>query len=438
MISGMISGMISRARNNTDYLGAVLTGYVYMGVNIVVQVLLVPLYLEKLGKYQFGVFMVLLSFINYAVIGIGWMSGGTLRILGEYAAKDDYEGFSRTYRLSKVIYVGYALLVAVVMVLLSRYFGEVFFGAAPTQQQHTLQLAVTAAAAYFVVLYDFTVERMALVALKKQMAANIFQTLSTLLFAVSVTLVLFKGGGLKEVLGCLLGGVLVARIVSWFYWKRLGINPAAQRFGRESWALVKRLSGRMGVGFFIYGAILLTMQADIMVIGWLGGAVAAAEFVLIWKIAEVIVQIIWKIPEHLSPYLIQMDAKGEHDRLRKIVRQGDRWLVGISLAAGAVYAALGQRVIALWVGPSQTPSNHWAFLLAGAAIFWLGANRLPALLACSLLKLRQLIIVSGIEVLGKLVLTFALFGKFGYLSILMAVSIVHLLGVTPLYRRLLK
>jgi O-antigen/teichoic acid export membrane protein len=433
----LIKSLITRIRNNPDYFGAVLTGYALMGLNILVQVFLVPLYLTYLGKYQFGVLMMLLSFINYASIGIGWMSGGALRVLGEYAAKGDNQGFAQSYSLSKSIYVGYALIIAIGMVTIGLNWEHLIFHNLPSAYRKAVHLSILAIAVYFVVLYDFSVERLALTAKRRQVAGNLFQMLNLLIFAISVVPWLLSGGSLVGVLICLVGGVVVARAASWIYWRCAEIKIGLCCSIKESIPLLKRLMGRMGLGYLLYGMLILTMQADTLIVGWLGGAEIAATFALVWQIANLAIQLLWKIPEYLLPYLIHIDTRGEKNRLQKVYREGLRWMLIVSFTAGLGYALLGHWVVKLWVGSENAPDNTLAYIFAGAAVFWLGSARLPAVFAYSTVKLKRLNIVAGIEVMGKLLLIFLLFPKLSYLAPLIAVNVVHIGGVALAYRRLL-
>lgn len=425
-----------RIRRHPDYVGAVLTGYGLVALNILVQVLLVPLYLRTLGKYEFGVLMVLLSFINYSAIGITWMAGGMARALGEYAAQRDDDGFARAYALSKVVYVAYALLLAVPIVALGIHPASPLFGSVPAAHLREVRLAVLAAALYFVVHYDFSVERLAFTALQRQLAGNVLQGISLAVFVASVVPWLLGGGGLEGVLVCLLAGVVTARAASWIYWRRVGMRVRWRLPDRESLPLLRRLVGRVGIAYVAYGIVLLTLQADTLIVGWMVGVEAAAEFVLIWKIAEVLVQIIWRIPEYLQPYIVQMDARGETERIESLYKDAMRWLQVLSLLAAVGYAVLGPWVVRLWVGEANAPQSELGYVLAGAAVFWLASARLPAIIAFSTVRLGSLIRVSAAELAGKLLLTVLLFPRLGYVAPLLAVNLVHAGGIAWAYRRL--
>jgi O-antigen/teichoic acid export membrane protein len=133
-----------------------------------------------------------------------------------------------------------------------------------------------------------------------------------------------------------------------------------------------------------------------------------------------------------------MDACGERELLAIHSRKGLRWMVAISLAIGLSYGLLGPWIVKLWVGSDIRPQSTVAYILAGAVIFWLGSARLPAVVAYSTLRLKSLLQVAGLEVLGKLALSLILFPRIGYLAPLAAINIIHAGGLFVLYRRLLK
>lgn len=424
-------------RSNPDYYAAVFTGYFLIGANILVQLLLVPLYIEHLGKYDFGILMILLGFINYAAMGVGWMSGSVSRVLGEFAAVNDSQGFGQAYHLAKLIYDGYAIIAGLIFVLAVLFWGDHIFDTA--RQTDKIVYAVIAAAIYFVILYDFSVERLALNAKRRQTIANIFQALNVIGFAILVVPWLIYGGGLVGVFGCLLASVLAARLASLLYWRHIGGNYPTAWWGNDSYALLKRMAGKLGLGYFLYGMLSLTLlQADVMIIAWLGGAEAAAEFVIVWKIASVVVQLIWALPEYLAPQIIHHDVQNQHDRINSLKSVVNKWLFSISAIAALGYALLGGWLVEVWVGEQPAVDQPYIFVLGGLAIFFLGIARFPSILAYSTMKLRPLNLLIFAELVLKLVFTILLFPYVGIAAPIVGLVLAHVLGVAIGYQILLR
>ena len=432
----MLSTIIIKLRQYPDYFKSLASGYGLMVANIVIQVVLVPLYVKVLGKYQFGVLMLLLAFVNYAAVGINWMTGGVMRVMGEFAANKNFPAFESAYSLSKYVYVGYALLLVGAVSVFWAFLGGVWEARIPPNAEHAVLGGIFFTALYLVAFYDLSVDRVALTAMGRQYAANLLQVTAVVSFAGAVVPLLLSGANLVHVMACMLGGVLLARVVSLMYWKRVHVRVGWRLLDKRQKDVFRRLRGKTGVAFFVYGAILLTMQADTMLVGYLGGVSMAAEYVLLWKVAEVAVFLIWRIPETLLPDLIHMDARNEQARLGRTYRSVWRWTFGAALLAGIGYAIFGHEIVSLWVGADHAPHRRWGYVLAGAGIFLLGSCRTPAVFAYGTLRLRQLIKVSSLELLLKLGLTVLLFPYLGYLSPLAALVATHASGVYYLYWKL--
>jgi O-antigen/teichoic acid export membrane protein len=191
-------------------------------------------------------------------------------------------------------------------------------------------------------------------------------------------------------------------------------------------------------GHAAYGLIFMGLQADVLIFGILGGPAAAAEFVLVWKVAEVLVLLLWRLSESLLPELIHADAKNDRDRLVRIYRRGIVLLRLVCLALGCLYGIVGQSLVNLWLGSAAAPQSALAFALAGGAIFWLGSARLPALFAYALGGVNGLAKVACVELFMKLVLIWLLYDKMGFLAPLVAINAVHFCGLAYAYARLSK
>jgi O-antigen/teichoic acid export membrane protein len=419
------------------YLKGLLSGYGFAGLNIVVQIIMVPMYLRYLGKTQFGVLMMLLAYINYASLGVNWLTGGLLRILGVYHAGGDIEAFSRAFRLGRYVYVGYAVLLGCFVLLVAWIDPEVLFGN-PLVPHNLLWWSVFAAVIYLVLFYELSIDRVALMAAGVQHWAYLLQMLALFIYAVGAAIILKLGGNITALMAMMSAGILAAIFLVRRIWSSLDFAPLRSiaigvEYGR---LLVRQFFGRRGVGYFIYGATILTMQADVLFIGWLGGAEMATEYVVVWKAAEVAVLLLWRIPETLIPDFIRADVTGDESRVSASYWKAWRWTLVLSAVAGLCYAWVGDRVVGLWLGNDVLPSRPHAFDLAGLALFILASTRPPAVYAYALCRFRALLPVAAFELLIKLAVLLWTFPAMGYLSPLVGLIVANLAGAYILYFRM--
>jgi len=200
--------------------------------------------------------------------------------------------------------------------------------------------------------------------------------------------------------------------------------------------LLARFVGPLGLAYSAYGVLFIVLQTDVLIVGWLADPTVAGRYVLVWKIAEVIVLMLWRIPEHLQAEFIRMDAQNDRERLARVYRHGLVTVRLAALAAAVGYALLGPWMVRLWVGAEHAPADRAGFALAGAAIFWLASARMPAVFAYALMRLKPLLRVAAMEVAGKLALIVVLFPYVGYLAPLIAINAVHVGGIAFAYARL--
>ena len=79
-----LKNILKVLKNFETYAGALSTGYILMAAHMLTQIILTPIYLKTLGDEKFGLLMIFLNVITFAVFGISWFSGGLIRVLGEY------------------------------------------------------------------------------------------------------------------------------------------------------------------------------------------------------------------------------------------------------------------------------------------------------------------------------------------------------------------
>lgn len=431
----MFDKLLRLARNNPDYAAAVLTGYGLIGLQIVAQIFLVPLYLDRLGHYMFGVLMILFAYVSFAYAAINWLYGGFLRQLSERYAVQDNDGLSRVYTAGKLCFIGFGVLCGTGLVIFELGFSTMF-GDAAEHVEGEIAAALLLSVLHFFLLCEMAAEIALFAVVKRQALANIVVIVGLLVSILATIAWLLSGGGLAGVLGSFVLGDTVARLFCWAVRHHQRIHTHWRWPSGWRDPAVKGLLTGQAKHYFVYSLIGMGLGADTLLIGLLGGATVTAQFVLVWKIAEVLILVLGRFPQHLQSELVEMDAKGDHSRIKRVYQHANRGMFLGALALGAGYAIFGQWIVGLWVGFDRVPESHWAYVLAGGAVFWLGMSRLQSVFAYSLVRLEPLVRLSAIELAMKLVLTFVLFHYVGFLAPLIAINVVYLCGVAYAYMSL--
>lgn len=424
--------------HRVDFIGALASGFSFIALNILLQVALVPLYLHSFGKTDFGILMIILSAMNFLSFGIFGLTGQVLRNLSRHAADEKFERFSVSYTRARSVFGLYSTIAAIgstAVLLLVLGLGD----ESGRTLSDSLTLTGLLGAACFIVSVDFGVARIGLAALHYQTMANLLHTVSTAIFGALVIPWIIMGGGIAGVTGAMLIGALGARIATEYYIRRHNL-PARWLSHRKFLPLaVREYGGKSSRLYMIYGAIFILAQSDAVILGILSGPDVVADFILIWKVAEVILLALSRVPEHLQPAFARLSDKHEIDA-DSIYRNSMFWLRITALCAGVAYAILGPWIVSLWVGEAKAPQGHLGYALAGGALFWLATARVPMALANVRggKYQRALVRFAASEIVLKIALIFVLVSYVGEYAPLVAINALHLLGFHYAYARLLK
>jgi len=424
--------LIDGFRSNPDYSGALISGYVLVSVNMLTQLALTPFYLHYLGESQFGTLMIILNLLNFVAIGIGWMSGGLTRLLGELWAQKDVYGLRQAFALGKYIFLVYAIIVIGLAV-----FSMWGWSTLTSERISISTMEVFSASLFLLAQYEANPERQTFVGTRHQTSGNVIEVLRIVIFSLAVFLFLPRYQNFVVILLSMTLAVLVQRFSSNIYltkqigelgWRKL--TPAMK-------PLLRRLAGKQGAGYLIYGVLLICLQMDTLIIGYLGGPELAGQFSLLWRIPGFIFLIMWRIPSALQPHVIYMDARRDFVGLKYYYQIGLKRFAVIAALAALLYMIFGQKLTQIWVG-SYAPGESWMYWLSGVALFLTSLARWPISFAYALIRLRPLVKIIAIELLAKSILTVLLFPIASFAAPIAATVITHGVYATWAYLRLIQ
>jgi len=432
----MLRRILETQSRKKSFISSVLSSYIFMGILMLGQIVVVPVYIGTFGEYEFGIVAILLSIINFAVVGIAWISGGALRLLGELAGVEDRNRFNEAYGEVRNIYVGYGLILAAVALIVVALLGLRLKADTSAITPH-VQYTISLTAIYLVIFFYVAAVRLALIAKEMQGKANWMQVFGQLGY-IGATLLLIRYYPFIYIvpISLLIGGVISLLIGLWFLRCREVYGPLG--LGNNRAWVRERLLGRTGLGFFIHGFFVLGMLADPAIIGYLSGPKQAAMLYVSWKIGESIVHCNWKLAESLAPYIIRLDSEGRNDRLRIVLLKVERVVRRCATGGAVLYIIAGKRMVQIWVGIENAPQEWYVYWFAGGAIYWLSISRLPIVYASAQIQLQKLIKVQAVDFFGKLFVILALYRPLGFASVLIGINVVRACGVQRMYYSIMR
>ena len=410
-------------------MSALLSGYMLYGTYMLTQIFLPPLYLRMLGDEQFGILMIFLNIITFAVFGITWFSGGLIRVLGEYWSGKKINKFNETLLLGKYIFTGYSVIVSIFALFL--FFCFRFLGLLNNIEVSTIIFI----SIYFILTYEALPERQAFMGANWQALGNSIELTKIIVFATITYYLLPYYKNIDFIFFALIIGVVTQRILTGLY---LRIKLKYSGWGKFRKSMIPdfgRFLGKQGIYYFTFSTLVLLLQLDVVIIGILAGPSVAGKFVLLWKIPEVLGLILGKIPSSLEPKIIHLDAQSEMNRFKTVFFRGKILFFIICFLVSILYMYFGLYITSLWVG-ERAHSDNWMYYVAGLALFFFSISRWPISFAYAQIKLEQLVRLSMIEFISKLLFTLVLFKYFSYASPLIAMIIIHVAYLARGYQKI--
>ena len=380
-----------------------------MGVNI----LFAPFYLLYLDIAEFGLLMFLMSLVNFAAIGIGWASGGLVRMLGEAWANNNLVDFQNIHAMGRVVFVAYAIVASVLCLFgwaILNYFDVV---------SQSVPLEVWCAMIYMLLHYEQVPDRQVMNAMNRIYLGNYVEIGRVAIFVLAVLICLPIFQSVVSVWLCFVASIVVQKLFYLICWSYLKIQFTYRRFALDSKHL-QRLIGGLGLRFGIYGMLNLFLLSDVMFVGLFLGMDAAGIFVLVWKIPEAIAILIWRVPAVLEPRIVLLHKKDEIHDINKIYHKGYVIYSMICVFAGLSYMLFGKWLVTLWVN-DNAPIDASLYYLAGVALSFMTITRWPMSFASSLLQFRHLTMTLFSEAVLKILLLLLLTESYGIKAALIAI-----------------
>ncbi|MFO0697633.1 MAG: hypothetical protein U0236_00255 [Nitrospira sp.] len=403
------------------------SGQLALAAVAIVQLVAVPVQVHAVGVEGFGVVSLATTWLGFAAMGAGWLTSGGTRRLGETSARGQWIEYASARLAIRWGLVVYGVMLAVIFGL----GGWTVSASLPTQfQARWLETLLWLSLSAFL-QYEQAGWTVILTAATRQHVCNLASIIQNGVFlAVLWWLLVYRDGSLPEIFQALAVGLMASRLVLAVGGRSIHANTERGSLGAGFYGLVTR----RGMGYTAYGGLTQLQNMDVLLLGWLGGAQAAGLFSLLWRIPTLIVQVLWRVPAYLEPYIIQADAAGDRERVNVLYRQGVGLFYVAALAASIGYGALGKWFLDLWLGAGQAPDRLWEYWLAGGAAFWLVAIRWPSSFLHALARLRPLVIMLVAETGLRALLIIGTFDWLGYAAPLLAINLVIGGGLFWVYR----
>jgi O-antigen/teichoic acid export membrane protein len=311
---------------------------------------LTPIFLNELGAKNFGIYTTIYTLSQYVAVGIGWMSGVAILVLGKYNAHGERDKLRAGTSIMNISYSLYGFILFITTLSCAIF----------TKYNFEIEVSLVLLAFYFVTNYPLQAFLCNLTAINKQSIANLIRALQAFLFFIFTLLAVWYS---KTIIApffaiCITTCLIFGYLLFFGYFKIQDIKNIDKE-------VISEFFNKVGKWNFLYSFTLLSFGLDVVFLSYFGKAEYAAYYTVIWQIPNFLVLLLAKIPEVSQPYLVRMSTLNDNLVKKQVYLMQKTVVFAAALCIGVLYIYFGKAVIMLWTGLDI--SNEVYFLLASFA-----------------------------------------------------------------------
>ena len=411
---------------------ALVGNYAALAIALVAQVVLLPLLLGRVGPAVAGTFVLLWSAVNFAAIGIGWLSSGGVVLMTRAAAAHDEPLLAVLYRRFALIMACYAVLVWIALAGWSLGIGRFWLRSLAPADITAVRWATHGAGAYVVAMYVHQADLALLTARLEQGRAAVFRTcLQALMFAGALAGIA-AGGGVAGMFGGYAAAAILVAAAAHVAVRNRGFPHASPPDASHRGAMRDILGTFAGYSI----VAVLGQYADTAIIGTMGGPATTIVYAFLQRLPDAAALLVGRGSESLGPYFTTLAGRSEQSELTALYLTSGRVVWRMAVVAGVGFAVFGNDLVTWWSRGKLTLPPPWYFAGAGVVIVGAIVNRHAALLAYYAGRTADATRLAAIELVMRTLLVLLLFASAREQAPMLAALVAQCLVLLVAYRRL--
>lgn len=350
--------------NSVQILRNILSNWGSFAIGAIIQFLMMPFLIHRLGDTQYGIWALILSFTGFLGLFDFGVSGSVVKYVAEFRAKKDTDGLNRVCSGAYYVYLAAGALAFLVSVVMAFGFVQNFKipqEAISDARWVTLivgfQIGLTLPFGFFTG-YMRGMQRYDHVA-GISLAILFFRSL--VIIAVVLSGHRLIAIALVHLVSTIVGGVIRAIYV-------FGTNPDLELrprlVTRDTLAMVSRYSFLI---FLYFMATRLVFSAGSLVIGYYLTAAAITLWAIPLRLVDEL-RVVTMSTGVLQPTVSHLNAEGQIARVRKLLVNGTKYSMMVVLPIAVAYLVMGDVFISLWMGPKYSAACYGVLVVLTCAV----------------------------------------------------------------------
>jgi O-antigen/teichoic acid export membrane protein len=352
---------------------SIILNYLAMTVGGVVAFLLTPILIHGLGDFNYGMWILVASIMDYYGLADMGIRFTLQRHVARYKGSDEQEALVRTFATALALSLVIAALTLIVTAVLSTFLPGVFHlagGPASEFRRVLILLGIS-----FAIGFPAKVLGAFLCGLQRFDLYNLAAIINTVLQAILLIGVLHQGYGIQGCAIVTLGLTVLSLAMSWKFVK-MAEPDVSVPWQKASWQELRELF-HFGIYIFVNQiGDLMRFRLDSFVIArWLNIALVT-PFNVASRLIEYFRFVASGIVGPLITEMSNIEGQGRDEDLKQLFFRSTRWTTLLCLLTGSLLCLNGRALLTLWVGRGYaasytvlvTPSRSVANLVL--SIYW--------------------------------------------------------------------
>lgn len=414
--------------------GAVLS-YFMIFFNIISGLLYTPWMIRTIGKADYGIYTLAMTFLAYFIMDFG-LGSAVSRFVSKYRVENNLEKINEVLGMIFKIYIGISLIIFTVLCILFGFIEGIFAGLTVEEIQK-FKVVYIIAGTYSIISFPFTPLNGILTSYEKFTVMKLCDLLNKILTVFLMIIVLISGYRLYAlVIVNTLVGVFIIFIKLYIIQKQ---TPVKVRWTFWDSSLLKSI-----LSFSIWMTIMgIASRLIITVAPTILGIFSSSEAIAEFSVASTVESYVYMFANALNGLFLPKVTALNHEKdgnekvLDLMIKVGRIQLVIVGVIIVG-FAGVGKSFIKIWMGADYLDSYYTALCLIVPGLVSLTQEiAYTKMIVENTLKYRALLFL-GVSIISSIVgcLLAPEFGAIGCgIGIFIALVLGHIIGMNILYKK---
>lgn len=377
---------------------------------VAVTFLLTPITIKCLGESSYGLWVVVLSVVGYAGILEMGVQTAVVKLVAQYHGANDTRSLNEVVGAALVFFAGIGLLVAVVCWGVLPFFIDLMVKD-PAGRETVRQLLIILGINVLFIFPSYVFSGM-VYGFQVYHLKNLIDVVLVIINAILVYLLLVRGYGIFALALVKTFGDFFGLVASYLLSRKVfpGLRISVTGIGRQRYKEIFSLGGKL---FSSSTMARIAANGEPLIISYALSNAATAIFSIPKRLIDYVKEITWSLTNGFMPMFSELQAKSDHEGIRRIYFQYTRYLVMLIAPILAAVFVYGTPFISLWIGDDFASKGKMLVMLLSAAFAVECLQPLVWRLFVGIDKINLLVKVSSCASLAYLLFAFLLIWKLG-------------------------